>query len=107
VSAGHERLARNEAFFREVNERIRDVAHGFGDDARYEFLCECVDLSCAERVTLTLDEYEAVRANGRRFVVVRDHVAPDVEVVVARHGDHEIVEKAGVGGRVADELDPR
>jgi hypothetical protein len=107
VGGSEERLARNEAFFREVNERINVVAHGFGDDARYEFLCECVDLACTERVTLTLDEYEAVRADGRRFVVARDHAAPGIEVVVERNGDHEVVEKVGLGGEVADELDPR
>lgn len=107
MGAAEERLARNEAFFREVNDRIEDVARGFGGDDRYEFLCECVDLGCVERIALTLAEYEAVRANGRRFVVARDHAIADIEVVVERDRDHEVVQKVGVGGEVADELDPR
>jgi hypothetical protein len=107
VGATEERLARNEAFFREVNERINDVARGFGGDGeKYEFLCECVDLDCVERIPLTLAEYEAVRADDRRFVVARDHVIRDIETVVERDDDYEIVQKVGVAGDVADELAP-
>ena len=38
-------------------------------------------------VALTLAQYEAVRANPRRFVIVRGHELPEVEVVVERHGE--------------------
>jgi hypothetical protein len=86
--------------------RCRGAAR-FGGDDGYEFLCECVDLDCVERITLTLSEYEAVRANGRRFVVARDHAIADIVVVAERDRDHEVVQKVGVGGEVADELDPR
>lgn len=104
----HERLARNEAFFRQVNERIKDVADGIqgGDDA-YEFLCECSDPSCAERLTLSRSEYEQVRQSSRRFVLAPGHVSPEVEHVVEYEGDHVVVEKVGVAGRIAAELDPR
>ena len=41
-----ERLARNEAFFRDVNERIREAADRQGSDGHvFEFICECGDIA--------------------------------------------------------------
>jgi hypothetical protein len=106
--SSEERLARNESFFRQVNERIKDVADGIeGGDDRYEFLCECSDPSCTDRLTLTSAEYEEVRASPRRFVLAPGHVSPEVEHVVETQADHIVVEKDGVAGRIAADLDPR
>ena len=103
-----ERLARNEDFFRNVNERIRDVADRHGSDLHeYEFLCECSDPTCLERVALSLDEYEAVRADARRFVLAEGHSDATIERVVETASDHHVVEKVGVAGEVAQALDPR
>jgi hypothetical protein len=101
-----ERLAKNESFFRQVNERIKDVADGFEAEA-YEFLCECSDPGCTERIELSQDEYEHVRAKPARFVLARGHAAPEIEHVVEREDEHVVIEKVGVAGRVAAELDPR
>lgn len=103
-----ERLVRNEAFFRDVNERIRGVAGRQGaDEHAYEFLCECADPACVERVTLSLREYEAVRADATRFVLAEGHDDGTIERVVASASDHVVVEKVGVAGAVAQALDPR
>ena len=104
-AGAQERLARNEAFFRQVNERINDIV-GHSDQA-YEFLCECADPGCTERITLTSGDYEWVRSDPTRFVLARGHVSPEIEHVVEREGDHVVVEKLGVAGRVATRLDPR
>ena len=105
--ASQERLAKNESFFREVNERIKDVADEFLGDQAYEFLCECADTGCTERISLSTEEYEWVRAKPTRFVLARGHVAPEIEHVVEREGDHVVVEKLGVAARIATQLDPR
>jgi hypothetical protein len=106
ASESPERLARNEAFFRQVNERINDVA--IHSDNGYEFLCECADPECTERITLmTEDDYEWVRAKPTRFVLARGHISPEIEHVVEREGDHVVVEKLGVAGRIATQLNPR
>lgn len=105
-AASKERLARNEAFFREVNERIRDVADGRHADG-FEFLCECSDAACTERIELTRAEYEHVRANAARFVLARGHVAPELEHVVEREAGHVVVEKQGLAARIARRLNPR
>jgi hypothetical protein len=101
-----ERLAKNEAFFRQVNERISEVTDGPAAD-RFQFLCECSDPACTERIELTRVEYEAVRADPQGFVVARGHVSPEVERVVEREERHVIVRKQGLAGRIAVRLDPR
>ena len=100
------RLAKNEDFFREVNDRVNESAESHGDSAHgYEFFCECSDTACMERVTLTLDEYEHVRAEPTRFVVKKNHVIQEIEHVVETVPDHMIIEKHGEAGRVAIELE--
>jgi len=106
-SGSVERLAKNESFFRQVNERIKDVADGLEGAQTYEFLCECSDASCTERVELSESEYEFVRAKPERFLLARGHTAPEIEHVVEREQDHVVVEKRGVAGQIAAKLDPR
>ena len=101
------RVALNESLVREVNERINEGARRFDIRGRTDFLCECANAACSERVRLTLAEYDGVRQHGGRFVVVPGHEIPDAEAVVAREGDHVVVEKIGLGRSVAEERDPR
>jgi hypothetical protein len=102
-------LARIEALFRAINERIQEVATRLRMDAeRVEFICECADPTCTQRVRLTLEQYESVRSLSTRFVVVPGHEAtPLVERVVFRNPAFSVVKKVGVAGAVADEADPR
>jgi len=111
MSTGDERvrrLAHNEALFREVNETVGRLAATHGTDShRYDFLCECSDQRCVQLVTLSLGEYEAVRARGDRFAIVAGHEAPEIERVVERHERYAVVEKLGEGAVIAHQLDPR
>jgi hypothetical protein len=103
-----ERLAHNEAVFRRVNERIREVAGRHGLDGHiYEFVCECANPDCVQRVMLTIPEYETIRADGTRFVLAGGHDLDEIETVVAERAGHVVVEKVGVAANVADALDPR
>ena len=101
-----ERLARNQSFFRQVNERIREIT-GEQGYVEQEFLCECADPGCTDRVALTVQEYEAIRTRPTRFVLVPGHNAPEFERVVAGADDHLVVDKIGLAGTLAAELDPR
>lgn len=99
------RLAQNENFFREVNERISDSAESHGTSIHhYEFFCECSDTACMERVVLTLAEYEHIRAEPTRFVVKKNHVIREIEHVVETVPDHMVIEKHGEAGKIAVEL---
>jgi hypothetical protein len=105
MTSREERVGKNEALFREVNERIREVTTYDGD---VEFLCECGDASCTRAITMTLDEYETLRTESTRFAVVVGHETPDVEYVVEENDRFAVVEKRpGIPARLAAETDPR
>ena len=58
-----ERVARNEVLFREVNERIAELAEQQGR-SDLPTLCECGRSECADSVMIAAADYEAVRAEG-------------------------------------------
>ncbi|HWH06112.1 MAG TPA: hypothetical protein VNT23_06720 [Gaiellaceae bacterium] len=105
--AREERLAQNEVLFRSVNEAIEEQAVKFGGLDAYEFICECASAECFERLPLTLQEYERVRAEGATFAVAPGHDDVRVELVVAKLPTHWIVRKDGAAGVVAEFADPR
>lgn len=93
--------------FRAINERIRELAARFESVASAElaFLCECADETCVERVSLSPEQYDDIRAIPARFVVIRGHEAtPLVEKVVFRGPDFSVVRKVGIAAEVAREL---
>lgn len=106
MDAREQRMAKNEILFREVNERVRDVASQLGDDGNYEYFCECSNKDCTFRVTLSLSDYEAIRGNPKQFVVLPGHLTPEIEVVLEEDA-YWIVRKSGEAGEYAEELDPR
>jgi len=103
-----ERLARNEALFRDVNERVREIAAVHGQDEHiYEFYCECSNADCTFQVRATLADYEAVREHPARFVIAPNHSMPEIERIVERTGSWWVVEKEGEFAELVEELDPR
>ncbi len=102
-----ERLARNEALFREVNERLEELGRRTGTaDGGLDFVCECADGSCTERIHLSLPEYEEVRSDPTHFAVLPGHEVC-AEHVVADRGRYRIVAKDGTAGTLAEDTDPR
>ena len=103
----NERRAMNEALFRDVNERIAESAERFETD-EIEFVCECADPNCTERVPATLAEYERVRQSPTTFLLAPGHEQPDLERVVSDRGRFEIVDKVQAAvRRTVVRLDPR
>lgn len=103
----HERRALNEALFRDVNERIAESAERFDAD-RTEFVCECADPACTERVPATLAEYESVRQSSTTFLLAPGHAEHDIERVVSDRGRFQVVEKVQEAvRRTVVRLDPR
>jgi hypothetical protein len=108
------RLAKNEAVFRDVNERVIEIKEELRPDPRSSelvdgLICECSDPGCFERVgPLTLSEYEQIRADPRRFIIAANHQALDVESVLEMNPTYWVVEKReGLPAAIARELDPR
>jgi hypothetical protein len=78
------------------------------DSGSTEFICECDDSSCSERVEMTLEEYERVRADGTRFLLAPGHGDGSIEKVVAHRGRFVVVEKVQATARaLVRRLDPR
>jgi hypothetical protein len=102
-----ERIAKTESLFRDVNERIAEASERFdSDDA--EFMCECGDADCAERLDVRLDEYEQVRDDATTFVLNPDHVKPDIETIVRKGDGYAVVRKIDSGmAKIVRQLDPR
>ena len=106
-----ERVARNDARFRESNEQLLAVSEAldFGSDELLPFLCECADVECTTIVQLTGREYERVRRSPVQFINARGHEenAHGWARVVDEFDRYTIVEKVGAAGELAAELDQR
>jgi hypothetical protein len=105
------RVAQNETLFREVNERVEEVAKRFADhdeeDRPIGFVCECGRRDCTESIEATRAQYEAVRSNPLRFLLRPGHEDDSVERVIQRTERFVVVVKLGEGARLAAEQDPR
>jgi len=97
------RVAMNEATFRGINESFQ----GERADGRVAFRCECGRLGCNRLIELTRAEYEAVRANPRRFAIVPGHELLEVEDIVETHDGYAVIEKHPDSDDVVKPTDPR
>jgi hypothetical protein len=101
------RMARTESAFREVNEAIAETAERL-DAEEADFICECADPQCAHRVSAELEEYEDVRSEPTHFLLAPGHHKPEVEYVVERTAEFDVIEKvAPLMARIARRLSPR
>lgn len=105
------RIARNQSRFREANEKIDATARDLELEGEVPFICECPDGTCLEIVPLTLAAYDDVRRHPRRFFTAFGHEAASVGsgagTLVASENGYMLVDKVGIAGDVAAELDPR
>ena len=107
-SGWRDKEARSQALFREVNERIEQLAEDFGSDGQNQLICECGNPDCTQRIELTSAEYEHVRAHASRFVVALNHENPETESIVEQNDRFAVVETyAGASSRIARTTDPR
>jgi hypothetical protein len=96
MDARDARFAKNEALFREVNERIAEVGERLQvlpEDELLDFRCECGRPECETSVPLTTAEYEHVRSDNDRFAVVPGHEDQEIERVVERTERYVVVDK--------------
>ena len=101
------RRGMNESLFRLLNERLEQRAVDRGPESTFEIVCECAREDCTLRIPILIADYEAVRSEPTKFVVVTGHADPAVERVVDSSGGHEIVEKLGEAALVAEVENPR
>ena len=87
-----ERIIENEKLFREVNERVADIQSNFSAPDP-EWVCECGDETCFEKVIVPVEEYEQIRTHDDWFVIRLGHQKPDVEKIVREDKAFLVVEK--------------
>jgi len=103
------RQARNEALFREVNERIAQLgarAQAWTPEG-IDFLCECGDEGgCGQRVRVPVPVYERVRSQNDRFVVRPGHETLEIERAVEWTDTYVVVDKKPAYEKYVED-DPR
>ncbi|HST69093.1 MAG TPA: hypothetical protein VLI94_05495 [Solirubrobacterales bacterium] len=102
-----QRITNAEINGRRVNEAIE---RGEGNSRPAVFVCECGHLGCSSTLELEIAEYEGVRTNFDRFLVLPGHEIEAVDRVVERHPEYLVVikpdEEARKSAREADERTP-
>ena len=103
-----EKIARNNATFRNANDEINVAAqaHGLDDGRPVPFICECSDPRCTQIIRLTLAEYRRVRGNARWFAHALGHeeAIPGAVELVDRNDRYVLVQKVGEAGAVSGRL---
>ena len=108
-----ERVVRNQIFFREVNEEIGAAARRLSRapelaDVHFHFLCECAKRGCVDPISLSAEEYEALRQDPLMFVVAPGHQIASIEQLVAQNERFACVRKFHPEpSKSAREHDPR
>jgi hypothetical protein len=100
------RIARNNATFRDANERIRASAEAYAlDGGLLPFICECADASCTTVIQVGFDDYRRVRETPQPlFVIARGHSPAEGQgSVVEEHETFEVFEKAGPAAELLEE----
>ena len=100
------KAAQNQALFREVNERIRNLDYSRPPT---EFVCECARPDCTQIVPMSLDEYEEIRRSPNLFLVApgNAHVFRGLDRLFETRPRYWVVEKVGEAAVEAAKLDPR
>ena len=98
-----ERIAQNEAWSRNLNQRKAEWMKNGHPTAG--FRCECWRMDCDVRIPLSGREWQEVRSRPNRFAVAPGHTAPGVEEVVTEYPHFWILEKRGEAGEVAANLE--
>jgi hypothetical protein len=106
-SPREERLAENEAMFRNANERMSQWEEHRINEAEELYFCECSDDDCREKVRMRKADYEKVRSDSCHFFVVHGHETLDVETVIEDHGDWTVIEKNDAVAETVESLNPR
>jgi hypothetical protein len=104
-----ERVARNDAIFREANEKIRDSAEELEFADVIPLICECADPNCTQILRLTIEDYERVRSDPTHFINAKGHVtaAQGFGEIVEEGKEWDIIAKVGPAAEIVEELDPR
>jgi hypothetical protein len=108
MSSREERMAKNEAASRGINEEIEETYEGEPASNRLDIVCECALGMCDRSIDITMEEYRMVRGDLRQFAVVPEHFIGDIERIVYENDRFAVVAKReGTPADVARDESPR
>jgi hypothetical protein len=92
------RRAENEVVFKSHNLAIEGNLRGLLDaelknEMLIGFICECANEKCQNKIEMPLAEFTILRKNELQFITVIGHEQKDVERVVEKRDNYQIVEK--------------
>ena len=91
-----EQAARVQLLYRQVNDRIHSVGSdvfGIPSDEPLSLVCECLDLGCVERISISAEDLLRARMSPAHFVVLPGHEAKELETVIERNQTFLVVSK--------------
>jgi hypothetical protein len=81
-----------QALFRQVNERVLEANRSLGPTARLvDFVCECRDPECTDRLTLSVAQFDAIRGHPAWRLVRPGHSLPIHERTIEIHKGFAVV----------------
>lgn len=99
-----ERIARNDAAFRDANNAIADAARR-AEMESIPLICECASEACMQILRVDRAQYLRVRENSRWFVTAPGHEAHEGDArVIEAHDGYVVVEKVGRAGKLVERL---
>ncbi len=93
--------------FRTANERMAAWEERHSDQEAELYHCECSDLDCRTKVSLSKRDYERVRADSSWFFVLPGHEVLDIETVIEVRDGWSVVEKCHEVRNLVEATDPR
>lgn len=118
TSSSKDRLVKNEAIFRQINEEVQNglnelekIAGEDGqssmvakhDDVPLHFYCECADITCHERIEMNLSEYKVLHYDRRQFIIKPGHEIDEIEDIVDEDKDVTVVKKRQLVPELTDQ----
>jgi len=97
--------ANRQIALRQVNEEIRRFAENSGLP-ELDLFCECERVDCLDRLSVQIDDYEAVRRFPTHFVVRPAHLDAE-DRIIEETPEYVVIEKVGPDAAVAISQDPR
>lgn len=114
------RLAENEVVFRQHNEQIQKDfdnldeisksegkgSFDYAENMVLEFMCECSNEKCTQRLPLALNKYGEIHQHRHRFTIVPGHERPKIEKIIEKTDTFIVVQKLVAPPHHASALNP-
>lgn len=112
------RQIENEMIFRRTNEKVGDTLDELDalhieegnpefirtEDLLLEFICECSDENCDERIPLKISKYDKIHRNRDSFIVKPKHQVDPIEKVIETNDGYCVVKKNNSTPEPGDDL---